>query len=56
MDSSPINVTFRSRSRSRRIWQARFECGGDNAKEILRVAWLHNAEIVATEPATKTTT
>lgn len=42
-------VTFRSRFRSRRVWLARFECGAENALEAVRVAWRHNAEIIATE-------
>lgn len=46
-----LDVTFRSRGRSGRIWTARFECGSEreNALQALRVAHLHNASIATSE-------
>ena len=48
-----IEVAFRSRNRSRRVWVARFDMGSDyeNALAALTAAFKHNAEIISAVPA-----
>jgi hypothetical protein len=43
-----MRVTFKSRSRSGRVWTAFFDLGSDedNARAAIVVAWKHNASIV----------
>lgn len=45
-----LTVKFRSLGPSKRIWTAKFQMGSVDANrgEALRVAWIHNAEILET--------
>lgn len=48
-----IEVTFRSKNRSGRVWVARFDMGSDheNALAALTVAFKHNAAIIGSARA-----
>lgn len=45
----PMQVTFKSKGKSGRVWTAIFDLGSDeeNTLSALRVAWKQNATIVS---------
>lgn len=48
-----IYVTFKTRGKSGRVWEAKFDCGSasENALAAVTVAWKMYATIVGSRPA-----